>query len=85
MCFVCTIILFFIYLFFWFSVITSKSDIKITVLFFFFFFFGLKERGKVMWIMFKNEIENRKKLELNRTFEFIDWDKNYDKQKKFEI
>ena len=31
--------------------------------------------------MFKNEIENRKKLELNRTFEFIDWDKNYDKQK----
>ena len=35
--------------------------------------------------MFKNEIENHKKLELNRTFEFIDWDKNYDKQKKFEI
>ena len=31
--------------------------------------------------MFKNEIENRKKLEVetNGTFEFIDWDKNCDK------
>ena len=29
--------------------------------------------------MFKNEIENRKKLKPNRTFEFIDWDKNCDK------
>ena len=31
--------------------------------------------------MFKNKIENRKKLKSNGTFEFIDWDKNYDKQK----
>ena len=29
--------------------------------------------------MFKNEIENRKKLKPNGTFEFIDWDKNCDK------
>ena len=29
--------------------------------------------------MFKNEIENRKKLKPNETFEFIDWDKNCDK------
>ena len=29
--------------------------------------------------MFKNKIENRKKLKSNGTFEFIDWDKNYDK------
>ena len=32
--------------------------------------------------MFKNEIENRKKLKPNGTFEFIDWDKNCDKKKK---
>ena len=35
--------------------------------------------------MFKNEIENSKKLKLKETFEFIDWDKNCDKSKKFEI
>ena len=35
--------------------------------------------------MLKNEIENHKKLELIGTFEFIDWDKNYDQVKKFEI
>ena len=29
--------------------------------------------------MFKNEIENRKKLKLNTTFEFIDWNKNCNK------
>ena len=29
--------------------------------------------------MFKNEIENRKKLKPNEAFEFIDWDKNCDK------
>ena len=27
--------------------------------------------------MFKNEIENCKKLKPNGTFEFINWDKNY--------
>ena len=31
--------------------------------------------------MFKNEIENHKKLKSNRTFEFIDWNKNCDKEK----
>ena len=49
-----------------------KSDICV-------FFFFLKERGKVTWNIFKNEIENRKKLKLNGTFEFIDYDKNCDK------
>ena len=29
--------------------------------------------------MFKNEIENRKNLKPDGTFEFIDWDKNFDK------
>ena len=29
--------------------------------------------------MFKNEIENRKKLKSNETFEFINCDKNCDK------
>ena len=29
--------------------------------------------------MFKNEIENRKKLKPNGIFEFIDWNKNCDK------
>ena len=29
--------------------------------------------------MFKNEIENRKKLKPNTTFEFIDWNKNCNK------
>ena len=32
--------------------------------------------------MFKNKIKNYKKLKLNGTFEFIDWDKNCDKLKK---
>ena len=31
--------------------------------------------------MFKIKIENSKKLKLNEAFEFIDWDKNCDKQK----
>ena len=31
--------------------------------------------------MFKNEIENYKKLKPNGTFEFIDCDKNSDKKK----
>ena len=29
--------------------------------------------------MFKNEIENHKKLKHDKTFEFIDYDKNCDK------
>ena len=29
--------------------------------------------------MFKNKIENCKKLKPNKTFGFIDWDKNSDK------
>ena len=35
--------------------------------------------------MFKNEIENRKKLKPNGTFEFIDWDKNCDKNKIWDL
>ena len=41
--------------------------------------FFLKKELRYRGIIFKNEIENRKKLKPNRTFEFIDWDKNCDK------
>ena len=45
------------------------------------FFFFLKKNVRYRRIIFKKEIENYKKLKLNGTFAFIDWDKNLDEKK----